>query len=227
MPTNPIFYVYEHWRPDKDICFWVGKGSGDRAYDFDRNLHYNNVVKKLARLGMCVEVRLVQSGLVEAAAFVLERERIAFWRGRNVRLTNYTDGGEGVSGLKHAEETRRLIREKRAAQKIKHSAETRRKIGAANRVALKGRKNPAHSQRLKGRKLSAEHRAKIGLGLKGRVMSAATRAKITQSNLGQKRSSEARENMRAAQIGKRASPETRRKMSESQTKRWVSIKEPT
>ena len=26
-----IFYVYEHWRPDKDTCFWVGKGKGDRA----------------------------------------------------------------------------------------------------------------------------------------------------------------------------------------------------
>jgi hypothetical protein len=21
------FYVYEHWRPDKDICFYVGEGT--------------------------------------------------------------------------------------------------------------------------------------------------------------------------------------------------------
>ena len=26
-----IFYVYEHWRPDHDECFYVGKGKGGRA----------------------------------------------------------------------------------------------------------------------------------------------------------------------------------------------------
>lgn len=29
-----IFYVYEHWRPDKDVCFYVGKGSKGRARTF-------------------------------------------------------------------------------------------------------------------------------------------------------------------------------------------------
>jgi hypothetical protein len=55
-----IFYVYEHWRPDKDVCFYVGKGKDGRANVFSRkNAHYNSIVAKLARLGMCVEVRLV------------------------------------------------------------------------------------------------------------------------------------------------------------------------
>ena len=26
-----IFYVYEHWRPDKSVCFYVGKGCEDRV----------------------------------------------------------------------------------------------------------------------------------------------------------------------------------------------------
>ena len=26
------FYVYEHWRRDTRVCFYVGKGSGPRAY---------------------------------------------------------------------------------------------------------------------------------------------------------------------------------------------------
>jgi hypothetical protein len=30
--TAKKFYVYEHWRPDKDVCFYVGKGHGRRAY---------------------------------------------------------------------------------------------------------------------------------------------------------------------------------------------------
>jgi hypothetical protein len=222
-----IFYVYEHWRPDLDVCFWVGKGHGNRAYDLRRNFHYNNVVKKLSRLGMCVEVRLVQSGLAEDAAFALERERIAFWRSAGVQLANYTDGGEGVSGLRHSEATKQLIREKRAAQKIAHSAETKKKIGTANSVALKGRKSPEHSIRLKGRKLSPEHRAAIGRGLKGHVYSPETLAKLKITSSGRKATEITRERLRISHQGKRPTPETRAKMTASQTRRWARIKELT
>jgi hypothetical protein len=31
------FYVYEHWRPDVDLPFYVGKGKGGRAWENDRN----------------------------------------------------------------------------------------------------------------------------------------------------------------------------------------------
>src|SRR5258706_14477107 len=93
-----VFYVYEHWRPDKDICFYVGKGHGRRAYRLDRgerNIHYNRVAKKLATLGMYIEVRLVAFGLNEVEAFSLERERIAFWKQEKIKLTNMSDGVEG------------------------------------------------------------------------------------------------------------------------------------
>ena len=33
---NGKFYVYEHWRPDRGECFYVGKGHGRRAYDMRR-----------------------------------------------------------------------------------------------------------------------------------------------------------------------------------------------
>lgn len=98
IPTK-IFYVYEHWRPDKDVCFWVGKGKGRRA--FGRRTHnkfYMNVLRKLEKRGMCVEVRMVQHGLSEKEAFELEIQRIAFWRARKVKLANVTNGGEGPSG---------------------------------------------------------------------------------------------------------------------------------
>jgi hypothetical protein len=221
----PIFYVYEHWRPDKDVCFWVGKGHGNRSRDFRRNFHYNNIVKKLTRLGMCVEVRMVQSGLSEGAAFALEKERIAFWRGAGILLSNYTDGGEGVSGLKHSKQTRRKIREKRKAQKIAHSAETRRKIGAANAVALKGRKNPAHAAKLRGRKHRPEHTAKIVAKLIGRPVSEETRAKIRASNLGQKRSEVTKQRLRDSHLGKKLSLKTRKKMVAAQLARWAKIRE--
>ena len=61
--SDNIFYVYEHWRPDLDQCFWVGKGTGDRAYRYKRNRDYDSVIRTLAWLGMRAEVRMVRSGL--------------------------------------------------------------------------------------------------------------------------------------------------------------------
>jgi hypothetical protein len=102
----PQYYVYEHWRLDKDECFYVGKGHGDRAYETYRtNDHWNNIVSKLERIGSGYEVRLVVTGLTEKEAFRLERERIAFWRDI-VDLSNKTDGGEGPSGMKHTAEAK-------------------------------------------------------------------------------------------------------------------------
>ena len=195
--TGAIFYVYEHWRPDKDVCFWVGKGSGSRARLFRRNRYYNNIIAKLSRLGMCVEVRMVQSGLTEAAAHILEMDRIAFWRAASVLLANMTNGGEGISGLKHSAATRAKMKEKRKLQ---------------SRVA--------HSAVMKGRKHSSEHRAKISAGLKGRVHSAQTKEKIRKSNLGQKRSVETRENLRQSHLGKTQTVATKQKRRLALNRYW-------
>ena len=90
-----MFYVYEHWRPDKNVCFYVGKGHGPRAYVLKRgkNHRYNNTVSKVVAAGFAVEVRIIAKGMEEAAAFALEIERIAFWRGQGHHLTNQTAGG--------------------------------------------------------------------------------------------------------------------------------------
>ncbi len=105
--SERIFYVYEHWRPDLGAPFYVGKGSKGRATKMrDRNRFHTAIQGKLARLGMCVEVRMVADCLTQLEAFYIECERIAFWRGRGVELANVTDGGDGTSGLqawnKHA-----------------------------------------------------------------------------------------------------------------------------
>ena len=94
------FYVYEHWRLDRDECFYVGKGKGGRAYKMrDRNAHHRAIMDKLSREGSGMEVRMVATGLTEDEAFTLEVERIAFWRGIGVDLANRTNGGEGTSGF--------------------------------------------------------------------------------------------------------------------------------
>jgi len=38
-----MYYVYEHWRPDKDICFYVGKGKGSRANSWKKIKELKNV----------------------------------------------------------------------------------------------------------------------------------------------------------------------------------------
>lgn len=118
--SDTSFYVYEHWRPDVDVCFYVGKGCGKRARRFKRGPHYNRIVKKLAALGMCVEVRMVASGLNESTAFAIEMDRISFWRAAGVKLANRTDGGEGVRGAMHGAVMRAV--HARPEVKIRHRA---------------------------------------------------------------------------------------------------------
>src|SRR5271170_1436915 len=95
-----IFYVYEHWRPDTNVCFYVGKGMRKRAYEIKReyNPKYTRIIDKLRSLGLTIEVKFIASNLEEKDAFRIEVDRITLWRTLGVDLANLTDGGEGVSG---------------------------------------------------------------------------------------------------------------------------------
>jgi hypothetical protein len=145
MATSNVFYVYEHWRLDRDECFYVGKGKGNRAYILkDRNRHHKAIMAKLNREGFAMEVRIVESGLSEQRALDFEVERIAFWREVGADLANVTNGGEGVSGLKHSEETKAMWSQKRKGRP----------------VPLEGRIK--RSQSMKGIPKSKEHAAAVG-----------------------------------------------------------------
>lgn len=156
------FYVYEHWRLDKDECFYVGKGRGKRAYSRQgRNSHWNNIVSKLERLGSGYEVKLVAVGLNENDAFYLEKERIMFWRDI-VDLSNMTDGGEGISNPS------KEVREKLSRAKIGKISPRKGKINSEEHrknisKAKKGKPPPN-----KGKKSSDELRAKLSAAHKGK-----------------------------------------------------------
>jgi hypothetical protein len=179
-----VFYVYEHWRLDRDECFYVGKGKGIRAYKMrDRNAHHRAIMAKLSREGSGMEVRMVATGLTEDEAFALEVERIAFWREAGADLANRTDGGDGVSGLKMSDEAKA----KMAAAKLgtKQSPET-----IAKRIApLVGRKQPRHAveicaEKRRGKALSEEHKAKLSAAHMGKTVSDAARASLSAANKG-------------------------------------------
>lgn len=131
------FYVYEPWRPDTGVCFYVGKGQGKRAFDMrrGRNRWHRSVTTKLLGLGLSVEIRIVDSGLQESEAFLREIERIAHWREQGFELVNLSDGGEGPSGLKHTEEFKIRVSEKLKGREF--SPEHRAKLSAF----MKGRQH--------------------------------------------------------------------------------------
>lgn len=199
------FYVYEHWRPDKDVCFYVGKGGRKRAYFIHRkeSVHHQRVVHKLARLGLCVEVRLVCGTLDEKEAFALEIERIAFWRAAGVNLVNKTNGGEGASGNVPSAQMREKIskfwkgRPNLKLRGRKHSIETRQKISSSN----------------KGRKVSEETRIKISVAQKGKPRPELIGRKLSPEGMERLRNRVFTEKLALASTGKVQSEETKKKMS--------------
>jgi len=147
------FYVYEHWRTDRDECFYVGKGVAGRAYVMNRrNRHHKAIQSKVSREGFAVEVRIVASGLNEEDAFTLEIERIMFWRALGVDLTNMTQGGEGTTGHNHSYDTRQqmCISQQKRAPRPPMSDETKKKISlkSTHRSGMEGKR---HSQKVKDR----------------------------------------------------------------------------
>jgi hypothetical protein len=105
------FYVYEHIRPDTGAVFYVGKGHAGRAWNMAHRSHRHKLLTaKLRRLGVPVEVRIVETGLTEASAFALEVERIAQWS-VVYELLNLTAGGEGIVGYVWTEEAKARKRE--------------------------------------------------------------------------------------------------------------------
>jgi hypothetical protein len=156
------FYVYEHWRPDLNLPFWVGKGKGRRAQIFKRgkNKTYNGIVDTLSRLGMCVEVKMVESSLPQREAFALEKVRIAFWLSRGVQLANIAKGGQGSSGWHHTEKWKRENSKRVKGRKDSKKTREKKRKAAQNRT-------PEHlanlSKALLGRPLSQEHCEKLSV----------------------------------------------------------------
>lgn len=217
-----IFYVYRHSRNDTGSVFYIGKGKENRAYQADRgrNNHWRNIVRKAN--GFSVD--FIINGISEELSHLVEIEAIDCYRRRGISLANITNGGEWVSGLRHSEETKAVIREKRKRQNVVFSQETREKIAAAQRGKSRG-PNPEHSARLTGRKLSDEHKAKIGAAHTGMKRSEEARAAMSAAQRGHPVSEAARANMSAAHKGKIHPESVKEKMRESQRLRWAKIKE--
>lgn len=104
------FYVYQHRRNDTGEIFYIGKGSGKRAWDDHCSRYDNKIWRGCAKNGYTVEI--VCDKLDEKHSFDLEVMLIAFHGRKNLgtgSLANLSDGGEGVSGRVLSEETKAKI----------------------------------------------------------------------------------------------------------------------
>lgn len=186
----PCYYVYTHTRLDTREVFYVGKGTGKRAWEKrGRNVRWRRIANKAG-----YEVSVVENGLAEWYAFEREKDYIIL---HSATVCNMTDGGEGTSGCVPSEEARRNM--SIASTGRLHSEEAKKKM----------------SEYAKSRTYSEETRKKLSDAAKRKVVSQETREKLRIASTGQRHSAEVRARISAVQIGKVIPEEQRKKISES------------
>lgn len=188
------FYVYTHHRATDGAIFYVGKGTGRRAYKTDgRNVHWKRVVAKYGYY-----VTIVATGLTESEALSKEIELIAEL-GKTV-LCNMTDGGEGMSGYQHSENGKLKIAASKIGKRRPPEAVAKMRLTKLGKIPSEETRRKMSEARL-GFKHSAEALEKMRQ--KAAARSAETIAKQVAANIGKTRSAEAKANMAAAQKGKK------------------------
>ena len=96
------YYTYAHIRNDKNTIFYIGKGKNYRAWSHaERNNYWHNIVNKHG-----YTIQILSNWEDEQDAFSHEKLLILCFRAMNYELVNFTDGGDGVSGMKHSQESR-------------------------------------------------------------------------------------------------------------------------
>jgi hypothetical protein len=131
------FYVYIHRRLSDNTPFYVGKGSGNRAWTTSGRNPYWLAVKE--KYGFKVEI--VFDALTEEEAFACEVDTIKEMTYFGYPLTNLTSGGEGQTGLRFTDKQRLNIanglKEKRFGNKERNIPSVKRPkaFGANNHFA--------------------------------------------------------------------------------------------
>lgn len=113
LDTRPIYYVYAHCASDRKIAigkdgvtswaatlgldlipFYIGKGTGNRAYDLNRNETHRKVRQRLTEFNHVAQVRIIKDGLTELEALCLEAKLIDIFglMGKGGRLVNLDEG---------------------------------------------------------------------------------------------------------------------------------------
>jgi hypothetical protein len=214
------YYTYAYLRED-GTPYYIGKGQGNRAYR--RSKKRINPPKDKSR------IIYLKQNLTEEEAFRHEIYMIAVFGRKDLGtgiLRNRSDGGEGVSGLIHSEETKIKLSESHKGEKNHNygktfSEETRKKLSETHKGKFSWNYGKTHSE---------ETKAKMSEVKKGKTHSEESRRKMSEAKKNQ--SEESRRKMSEAHKANKTKPpsrkgvilseETKRKMSEAKkgTKWW-------
>lgn len=222
------FYVYVHSRLTTNEPFYIGKGSGTRAHDMvRRNSWWKRIVDKDGGRNLSY----IAKNIDEELAFLVEEEAISKYRAQGIKLANFTNGGEGMSGYKFTQEQR--IR--RSKQKMGNKNNLGRKVSAE----VRARMSAAQKARTVWPKLTEERKKQISEFHKGNKWALGTKAseetreklskihKGKQHTLGHKLTSEHKAKL--AEIHKNRTQEEReiisKKLSESTKRIWAMRKQ--
>jgi hypothetical protein len=220
------YYTYAYLREDR-TPYYIGKGQGKRIYK--KGSGEVNPPKDKSR------IIYLKQNLTEEEAFKHEIYMIDVFGRKDLGtgiLRNKTDGGDGVSGNIHSEETKRKIGEanknpseetRKKMSEVKkgrtHSEESKKRMSEAR----KGEKNHNY-----GKSLSEETKRKMSEAGKGHIVSEETRRKMSESGKDRIFSEEHRRKLSEANKGENNpnygnihSDETKIKMSDAQKgRKW-------
>jgi len=162
------YYIYSYLR-ENHSPYYIGKGSGKRAY--------NKGPKEVKPPRDKSRIRILKADLTEDEAFLLEKLYILMFgridSGAGI-LRNRSDGGDGASGAIRSAETREKLRQANLGKQRPQWVYD--KIAASNR----------------GKKASPETRAKISAIHKGKKCTEEHKRKVSEAKKGFKHTEEAK-----------------------------------
>lgn len=158
------YYAYIHCKPDGSP-FYVGKGNERRVKNLQRkyNPWHSNVLKKYGAENISVGAYECSS---EEISLSLEVGLIKRLRIMGVKLTNLTDGGEGVSGLKMSEDAREKMRLAKTGKSLSEEHKEKLRIASTGKVMSPESREKCRVAKL-GRPFTEDHKKNLSLAKTG------------------------------------------------------------